>query len=59
MTRGDKLRQADDIELAGTIMVCVAGFLEQSGIIKEKDMREIIEKNINSVIEWLEEESEE
>ena len=59
MTRGDKLRQAGDIEIAANIVGCVASYLEQSGLIEKKDMKEFMEQNIDNVIEWLEEECEE
>lgn len=59
MTRGDKLRRANDIEIAANIVGCIAAFLVQSELIKEEEQREFMTGNIDSVIEWLQEESEE
>lgn len=56
MTRGDKLRQADDIELAANIVGCIGSFLEQSGIIESHQLKHFMQENIDSVIEWLQKE---
>lgn len=58
MTRGDKLRQADDIELAANIVGCIGSFLEQSGIIKSHQLKDFMQANIDSVIEWLQDDDE-
>lgn len=59
MTRGDKLRQANDIELAANIVGCVASALVQSGIITKEFEADFMRANIDSIIEWLQEEYEE
>lgn len=59
MTRGDKLRQASDIELAANIIGCVGSYLEQSGIIQKHQLKQFMEQNIDSIIEWLQKEESE
>lgn len=59
MTKGDKLRQADDIELAANISFCIASFLIRNGLLPKKAMSEFMHDNVGGIIEWLQEESEE
>lgn len=59
MTRGDKLRQANDIELAANIVGFVASALAQSGVIPEEFESDFMTANIDRIIEWLQEEYEE